>query len=103
MGSSSGAQQFFPISGSASIDRFLLSGDLEIRKTLPRDGFERYSTISRVGDGKNPMACSQPDPGVATRGKRDRVHQTNNTYSPDLNAGPTTGATHRAHMPPHRS
>ena len=45
----------FPISGSASIDRFLLSGDLEIRKTLPRDGFERYSTISHAAVSTNPV------------------------------------------------
>ena len=40
--------------------------------------------------------------GCPTKSKTESIKH-NYTYSPHLNAGPTTGATHRAHMPPHRS
>ena len=50
-------------------DQFLRSDNLEMRTTLPRDGFERYSTIRHAVVSTNPMSCSQPDLGIARGGK----------------------------------
>ena len=60
---------------------------------------------------QKPNGQLQPDLGVpdgeqgvpdGEQGRTESI-KTQNTYSLALNAGPTTGATHRAHMPPHRS
>ena len=64
---------------------------------------ELFDDQPRFGLQK-PNGQLQPDLGVpdGEQGRTESI-KTQNTYSPDLNAGPTTGATHRAHMPPHRS